>query len=193
MLCRHSAQRRVTGACGGLVSDGTDPVKRQPWWQTNWLSAWLAVILTAIGVVVSVIAVVRDDDGGARRTAEQTQAVFVYGTMKPGHRLYPEIDQFVSESAPDSVPGTLFDTGHGYPCAVFDKDSDREIKGFVLRLVPGRAAEANAVIAEIENNLYRPVRVETKSGVRATAYEWAGSTDGLTAIPDGNWDRALER
>jgi gamma-glutamylcyclotransferase (GGCT)/AIG2-like uncharacterized protein YtfP len=132
-----------------------------------------------------------DSGGPGSVPAEEAQHVFVYGTMKPGHSRYPGIDQYVASTMPETVAGSLFDTGNGYPAAKFGEDGDR-IKGYVLRLVPERAAEATEAIADLEGNLFRPITVETESGVAATAYEYIASTENMTRISDGVWDSSLE-
>ena len=116
----------------------------------------------------------------------------MYGWMMPGHYSYPEIDELVAETTPDAVAGRLFDSGAGYPAAVVDESGKDMISGYVLRFLPERAAEANAIIADTENNLFRPTRVQTASGTSAIAYEWVGATSDLAHLPNGNWDRSLE-
>jgi gamma-glutamylcyclotransferase (GGCT)/AIG2-like uncharacterized protein YtfP len=153
-------------------------------------SAWvgaIAAVASALIAVVGLFVVNGDngDDGGSAPEEEATQ-YFMYGTMMPGHLRYPAIDQFVASTTPDTVSGSLFDTGSGYPAAKFDGGG--QVHGFLLTLAPERAAEATRVIAELEGNFYRPVNVETQSGATAIAYEFVESTDGMTPIPDGVWD-----
>ena len=149
--------------------------------------AWVGAIAAVASVLVALVGLflVNRGDGGSAPEREATQ-YFVYGTMMPGHLRYPNIDQFVSSTTPDTVSGSLFDTGAGYPAAKFDGDG--QVHGFLLVVVPGRAVEAAEVIAELESNLFRPANVETQSGATAIAYEFVGSTDGMTPIPDGVWD-----
>lgn len=116
----------------------------------------------------------------------------MYGTMKPGHRFYPTIDEFVAETEPAAVSGDLFDTGAGYPAAVFDETQITEISGFLIRWIPNQEATANATIADVENNLFRPVRVTTTEGIDAVAYEYVGETDTLTQVDSGVWTLELE-
>lgn len=108
----------------------------------------------------------------------------MYGTMMPGHLRYPAIDDFVASTARDRVAGRLFDN----PAAKFGAGDD-EVEGYVLRIVPDRAAKAAETIAELEGNLYRPVTVETRGGTTAVAYEFIGSAEGMEEPPDGVWDR----
>lgn len=50
--------------------------------------------------------------------------VFVYGTLKPGEVRWPILAPFVMHPTAGggeaSVCGKLFDTGYGWPAAVFD-------------------------------------------------------------------------
>src|SRR6187431_489407 len=47
--------------------------------------------------------------------------VFVYGTLLPGDVRWRYLQQFVAdEGTPDSVDGSLYDTGFDYPAAVFE-------------------------------------------------------------------------
>jgi gamma-glutamylcyclotransferase (GGCT)/AIG2-like uncharacterized protein YtfP len=80
------------------------------------------------------------------------------------------------------VRGELFDTGMGYPAAVFN---DAGLIQGVLLYVP--APSIDQVIAvmdevEAEGREYRRVRVHTMEGVEAIAYEWMGPTDLLRPL-----------
>jgi len=79
------------------------------------------------------------------------------------------MDEFVAKTSVDQAQGRLYDTGLGYPGAVFGNDSSL-IQGFVLELIPDRAREASEVIAT-ENNIFRAVEIETENGIHAIAYE----------------------
>ena len=162
--------------------------QRERWWTSP---AWLGTIAGIVSAVIAVVALFATNDSGApapAAPAEEETTYFMYGTMKPGHLRYPAIDDFVASTARDRVAGRLFDTGAGYPAAKF-VDGDAEVEGYVVRIRPDRAAEANETIAELEGNQFRPVTVETRGGTRAVAYEYIGSTEGMEELPDGVWDR----
>ena len=49
---------------------------------------------------------------------ERRLPVFVYGTLKPGGRLYHHIGYAVRDAVPAMIQGLLFDTPFGYPILV---------------------------------------------------------------------------
>ena len=111
-------------------------------------------------------------------------AVFVYGTFLPGHVRWPVLEPFAASWVPAVAQGALWDTGAGYPAALFGAGG--RIPGVVVRLISEAAAAAVGVLdaVEGEGRLYRRVEVETSAG-RAAAYEWLGSTDGFRSLPTG--------
>jgi len=114
--------------------------------------------------------------------------LFVYGTLRPGDVRWSFLEPWVvDDGVEDSVVGRLYDTGLGYPAAIFGDGG----------LVVGRAYElrhttledALRVIDEEEDTvlgLYRRVEVATTNGRRAWAYEYGSGLD-LTPIPTGDW------
>jgi gamma-glutamylcyclotransferase (GGCT)/AIG2-like uncharacterized protein YtfP len=118
--------------------------------------------------------------------------LFVYGTLQPGDVRWHFLEPFAVDSGtPDSADGQLFDTGCGYPAAVFDHPAapGHAIAGRRFALRPDRIDEALVVLDTEESSvagLYRRVRITTHAGVTAWAYEYgAGLT--LTRIESGNW------
>ena len=59
-------------------------------------------------------------DGRAAMSADGPAAVFVYGTLMPGRLRWPLIELQATGHRPAAVPGRLFDTGQGWPAALFD-------------------------------------------------------------------------
>jgi gamma-glutamylcyclotransferase (GGCT)/AIG2-like uncharacterized protein YtfP len=159
---------------------------KEPWWQTHWVAAWVSAIAGVVGVIVSVVLFI-SASSPSDDVAESITEIFVYGTMKPGHAFYPEIDDYVLESRPDLVRGQLYDSGLGYPAAIFNPEADEEVSGYVLSLVPESYADAVAIISGVESNLFSPKRVATTSGSMVRAYEFVGDTTELERIPDGVW------
>ena len=122
---------------------------------------------------------------------DRLPAVFVYGTLTPGHSRWWVLEPFAGEWEEASARGALYDTGRGFPAARFF-DSATAIPGVRVQLRPDRLEEAVARLDEIEGEgtLYRRVRVTTSRG-DAVAYEWTGPTAGLRRLPDGWAKRAL--
>lgn len=111
--------------------------------------------------------------------------MFVYGTLMPGHGLWPELAPFAARWGPATAAGRLWDTGRGYPGVRFD-DAGEPVPGVVVTLDPAQVTEAIALLDAIEEEgvLYRRVEVQTSAGP-AFAYEWLGATDDLRPLPGG--------
>ncbi|HRA35625.1 MAG TPA: hypothetical protein PK748_11870, partial [Acidimicrobiales bacterium] len=100
---------------------------------------------------------------------------------------------------PAAVRGRLFDSGRGWPVAVFDGHAaaderstaasdvpDTAIPGVVVVLGAERVGEAIALLDEVEGvavDLLRRVVVTTLAGDSAWAYHHPHPVDGLVAIP----------
>jgi len=114
--------------------------------------------------------------------------LFVYGTLQPGDVRWPILAPFVTgEGVADRVTGQVYDTGRGYPAAMFDARGT--IVGRTYRLRADRIDEALSVIDEEERSVpggYRRVAVTTAAGTYAWAYEYGGGLE-LTAIATGDW------
>src|SRR5436190_1280427 len=80
--------------------------------------------------------------------------------------------------------GQLYDTGRGYPAAVF-ADPDAEIAGFVLTLAEPEHALAD--LDRFEGDEYERVEVRTTDGTAVLAYDWRGEMAGLRPIAAGTW------
>ena len=114
--------------------------------------------------------------------------LFVYGTLQPGDVRWPELERFVADlGRPDRVVGELFDTGLGYPAALFS--GDRMIHG---RTYATRIDTLTACLNHLDRvegtvqGLYRRVTVTTARGYTAWAYEYGGGLT-LQPIPHGDW------
>ena len=108
-------------------------------------------------------------------------AVFVYGTLMPGGLAWSVLAPFALASEPATAPGQLFDTGAGYPAAVFTAGDT--IEGAYVTLAPDRREEAWARLDRYEGvgTLYRRVAITTSAGP-AGSYEWLGPTDRLRRL-----------
>jgi gamma-glutamylcyclotransferase (GGCT)/AIG2-like uncharacterized protein YtfP len=109
--------------------------------------------------------------------------VFVYGTLLPNESRWPLLEPFAIGARPATVPGRLFDTGRGYPCALFSGAGT--IPGAVVTLEPAQVAEVLELLDEVEGvafGLYERVVVRTDDGEAVWSYEWATDMDELTPI-----------
>ena len=114
--------------------------------------------------------------------------LFVYGTLRPGDVRWVILEGFVAdEGAIDTAAGRVFDTGLGYPAAVFGGDGT--IHGRTYPLRADRVDEALAVLDEEEGTvrgLFHRVTITTGRGHIAWAYAYGGGLD-LTLIESGDW------
>jgi gamma-glutamylcyclotransferase (GGCT)/AIG2-like uncharacterized protein YtfP len=61
--------------------------------------------------------------------------VFVYGTLKPGEKMFRHISHVVREALPATITGQLYETPFGYPLLVGPGGEDSPLVSGVL-LVP---------------------------------------------------------
>lgn len=125
-----------------------------------------------------------DGSGGARLH------LFVYGTLRPGDVRWPLLRRFVvDEGAGDTVAGRLFDTGLGYPAAVFGGPGTIVGRTYELR-ADLLATALDELDAEEDTvlGLYRRTTVVTGRGRDAWAYAYGSGLD-LRPIPSGDWFR----
>ena len=117
-----------------------------------------------------------------------THQLFVYGTLLPGEPRWSTLERYAETTTDATAPGTLWDTGRGYPAAVFTATGTgaAHIPGAVIAI---RAEQWDDLIGHLdrvegEGVLYRRVGIDTSAGP-ATSYEWLGSTDGMTRLEQG--------
>jgi gamma-glutamylcyclotransferase (GGCT)/AIG2-like uncharacterized protein YtfP len=116
--------------------------------------------------------------------------VFVYGTLLPGESRWHHLARFVDDAGrDDAVPGRLFDTGLGFPAAVFDEDAVTSISGrhFVLsaQTLDAALAHLDEVEGAADGGYVRTV-VQTRSGASAWSYAYGGGLE-LRPIESGSW------
>jgi gamma-glutamylcyclotransferase (GGCT)/AIG2-like uncharacterized protein YtfP len=123
------------------------------------------------------------DDGRS-----QIAHLFVYGTLRPGDVRWPILAPFTGDGGePDSVTGRVYDTGLGYPAAVFGESGT--IVGRTHLLRRDLLDDALRALDDEESSVpggYRRVVVTTARGIRAWAYEYGGGLE-LSHIAGGDW------
>lgn len=116
---------------------------------------------------------------GAPEPADFPGRVFVYGTLQPGAsdwwRLAPHAS---GEPRAAALPGTLFDTGLGYPALRLGDGPG--VSGYVIDLA--RSTSTLSILDEYEGAEYRRVRVALPGGELCWTYVWAGSFEGLRML-----------
>lgn len=116
--------------------------------------------------------------------------LFIYGTLRAGDVRWPMLEPFVIDHGwDDAVPGRLFDTGLGYPAAVFASADTTFVHGRTVTLLTAslqQALEALDIEEDTVEGLYRRIIVTTRRGVDAWAYAYGTGLD-LTPIPSGDW------
>jgi gamma-glutamylcyclotransferase (GGCT)/AIG2-like uncharacterized protein YtfP len=117
--------------------------------------------------------------------------LFVYGTLRPGEVRWHHLEPFVVGDGVDtSTAGVLFDTGHGYPAAVFGDaiGAAAPILGRAYRLTD--IANALALLDEVESaveGLYTRVVVRVAAGFDAWAYQCGDPALMQRPISGGDW------
>ena len=116
--------------------------------------------------------------------------LFVYGTLRQGQARWSFLSPYVTgDGEPDTAAGLLFDTGHGYPAAVFGGPGT--ICGHTYELAHDTMAVALQVLDREEatvEGLFHRVEIVTVAGTPAFAYAYREGL-ALTPIPSGDWFR----
>jgi gamma-glutamylcyclotransferase (GGCT)/AIG2-like uncharacterized protein YtfP len=114
--------------------------------------------------------------------------LFVYGTLAPGHEAWPVLQPWVvDDGRVDAVVGRLFDTGRGYPAAVFEPGATGVVHGTVVTLDPVRVAEALIALDRYEGREYQRIAVRTVAGIDVATYAWAAVLDDCRHVESGRW------
>lgn len=120
------------------------------------------------------------------------RTLFVYGTLMPGHLRWGVLEPHATGWRPAAVEGHLYDTGQGWPAAVFVPGDDL-VRGWAVDL---RAEVAQVVLAHldevegVDEGLFRRVEVALLGGEAAIAYELGTEPAALLRI--GVWDGQAE-
>ena len=77
--------------------------------------------------------------------------VFVYGTLKPGEKMFRHISHTVRDAVPAAISGQLYDTPFGYPLLVGpDLEDQPMISGAILIPLEDQYEEMLRIIDVIE-------------------------------------------
>ena len=109
-------------------------------------------------------------------------ALFVYGTLAPGRRAWRFLEPYTVEVRPAAVAGRLYDTGRGYPAAVFGPGAGL-VHGHLCLLDDPPLARLDVW----EGDEYERRRIVTDDGTEAFAYHWRAPVAGCRRLPDGRW------
>ena len=110
--------------------------------------------------------------------------VFVYGTLMPGRLRWALLQPFAGASRDAEVPGTIYDSGEGWPVAVF-ADGEAVVPGVLVDLDPDQLATALPLLDDVEDaatDKLRRIVVTTTDGATAWAYHHPHAVDGMTQI-----------
>ncbi len=118
--------------------------------------------------------------------------LFVYGTLMPGCEAWPVLAPWSTGIVgADAVAGRLYDTGRGYPAAVF-APGEATVHGVVVALDGARIDAALAALDAYEASEYERITAPSRAGLRVVTYHWRASLAGCTPIPGGRWEPAVE-
>lgn len=123
---------------------------------------------------------------GTPEPDEWPAALFVYGLLRPGAVSWPRVARHVAGPPRRAVaPGTVYDTGRGYPALV--PGAGPGAPGWV---VPIRdPATALPGLDDYEGPEYRRLRITVGDGTVCWAWAWRGPVAGMTMLPGGFPDR----
>lgn len=77
--------------------------------------------------------------------------IFVYGTLKPGEKMFRHISHTVRNAVPACVPGRLYETPFGYPLLIpAPGEEEQLISGVILVAIEGCYDEMVRIIDVIE-------------------------------------------
>ena len=112
--------------------------------------------------------------------------LFVYGTLMPGHLRWAVLEPHAVSWRPAAVEGHLYDTGQGWPAAVFTPGEDL-VRGWAVDLDPAVVDVVMAHLDEVEgveHGLFRRVEVTLLGGEPVVSYELGTRPDALARIPE---------
>jgi gamma-glutamylcyclotransferase (GGCT)/AIG2-like uncharacterized protein YtfP len=107
--------------------------------------------------------------------------LFVYGTLAPGASQWSMIAGHVTgEPRRARLPGTLYDTGFGYPALSLAVGPG--VPGWLVELTD--AAAILSTVDGYEGAGFRRVRVTLDGGTQAWTYVWTGPVEGMRTLAE---------
>jgi gamma-glutamylcyclotransferase (GGCT)/AIG2-like uncharacterized protein YtfP len=116
---------------------------------------------------------------------DRPTALFVYGTLMPGHLRWSMLAPHAIDARPATASGWLYDTGQGWPVAHLVDRSDDHVPGWAIVLRPEGLDDLLTALDEMEGvdrGLYERVVVDLADGGTAWAYSMGVVTDTLPRI-----------
>jgi gamma-glutamylcyclotransferase (GGCT)/AIG2-like uncharacterized protein YtfP len=117
-----------------------------------------------------------------------TTVLFVYGTLAPDEDAWHLIEPYVTRRVPAAARGVLYDTGRGYPGAVFGPGEEL-VRGWCCTM-PDAPLEC---LDAFEGPEYERIAVECVDGTRAITYRWVAALDGCRVVAGGDWAERARR
>jgi gamma-glutamylcyclotransferase (GGCT)/AIG2-like uncharacterized protein YtfP len=120
--------------------------------------------------------------------------VFVYGTLMPGRLRWPLLELHATGYRDAAVRGRLFDSGRGWPAALFDERSATTVPGVLVELRDDVLDELLAeldLVEGVDQGHYERVVVTTTDG--ALAWAWSTLQDTSRYTPIEAWTTLDER
>lgn len=106
-------------------------------------------------------------------------SLFVYGTLQPGASAWSLLAPHAAGAPRRAhLPGTLFDTGLGYPALRLGGPGPG-VSGWVVPLADGAALDS---LDEYEGPEYTRVRVTLSDGDQSWTYVWTNPVDGMAVM-----------
>jgi gamma-glutamylcyclotransferase (GGCT)/AIG2-like uncharacterized protein YtfP len=116
---------------------------------------------------------------GTPVAADLPPRLFVYGTLAPGASHWPVLAPHVTgEPRRARLPGTLYDTGFGYPALRLAAGPG--VPGWLVELTT--PATVLSAVDDYEGARFRRVRVTVDVGTQAWTYVWTGPVDGMRRL-----------
>ena len=116
---------------------------------------------------------------GTPSPQDQPHRLFVYGTLTPGASHWPMLEpHLVGAPRRAAVPGTLFDTGFGYPALRLGEGPG--VSGWLVELAS--PAAILSTLDDYEGKEYRRVRVTLAGGRQAWTFVWVDPFDGMREL-----------